>query len=283
MKLFITAFVVLCTCGNCLAAEYGAAKSTASLAGQYFPRHFKRAVRKGGKPGKTDIKPVVQTTGITTGLVVVYGHIIKPPYKVQVENGKTLINGVPVGPGTTEKDIISSRAGDLLEEANKIFCERRKTGNYTVAAGEILALFERSTGTVISAKWDKAGVPPKGVLLVHWRGNARDPGVRFSAGACRKYSGVGSDKGMKLIAENNLRRNSEFYSKTLQKSLEEGKLLFFSYDGSHTTLSSDTKAKLDEAMKDESLGRNELLKKLENLGFNHRGALEIIKNYEPRQ
>jgi hypothetical protein len=245
---------------------------------QHLPRHFKKAVRKDGRPDRTDIKPIIPVGGIMTGFVIIYGHVVKPPYQIRTENGRTFINNVPVGPGTTEKDIISGQARNLLEEANKMFCERGKNGGYSSSAGEILALFKKSTDTVISAKWDKGGVPPKGILLVHWRGNIRSPSVSFSAAACGTPGFSG--KGMKPIADKQ-RQTPELYSKSLQKNLEDAKVLWFGSDGRNAILPPGTKAELNKIMSDERLGRKELMEKLENLGFNHRAVLEIIRNYEP--
>ncbi len=279
MKLINALFIVLLVSCTCLAGEYDAAKSTAGVAGKHFRWHIQKAVRTDGGPDRTMIKPVAPATGIMTGFVMVYGHAIMPPYNVQVKNGVTLINAVPVGPGTSEKDIISAQAGELLNEANKIYCERGINGNSSSVAGEILTLFQRSTGTVISAKWDAGGAPPKGVLLVFWKGNVRSPEVRFNAVECGPLPAASSGKGTKQISEARQKRDLEVYSKSLQNSLEEGKLLCFSDEGGNATLPSDTKAKLDEAMKDETLDRQALLEKVEHLGFTHPAALEVIRNY----
>lgn len=45
---------------------------------------------------KAPIHPEHPTEGIKTGLVVAYGHVIRPPYKVEIRDGGLVVNGVPI-------------------------------------------------------------------------------------------------------------------------------------------------------------------------------------------
>ena len=279
MKVTSVLFAVLLMYGNCLAGN-DTANSTAGVTEQHFSRHIKKAVRTDGKLDPTDIKPITPAAGITTGFVLVYGHFVQPPYQVRVENNKVLLNGVPVGPGITEKDILAGRANELRKKANQIFCDGNGKRSPGVLAAEILALFENSPDTVINAKWNKIEPPPNGVLLVYWKGNLELPDLQFNPAACviqRRLSGVEATRDIN-------KRNHEMdgYSRSFQKSLEEGKLLFFGSDGSIVNLPSDEIGKLKEAINDETLERKELIEKLKKMSFTRHSAQEIIRNYEPK-
>jgi hypothetical protein len=47
---------------------------------------------------KTTIHPVIPESGITTGMVFVYGHPIPPPYRVELKDTLVFVNGIQVYP-----------------------------------------------------------------------------------------------------------------------------------------------------------------------------------------
>ncbi len=48
---------------------------------------------------KFDIHPITPEKGITGGILIYYGHFVKPPYKVEIKNGEVLVNNLPVQRG----------------------------------------------------------------------------------------------------------------------------------------------------------------------------------------
>lgn len=279
MKFFCTLFVAFFIAGSCFAGDLDVANSTKNTSVHYSLRHPKKGVRTDGKPDKTDIKPVAQTSGISTGLVVIYGHVVNPPYKVSVDANVISINSVPVGEMATEKGRLSAKAGDLINQANTLFCDavgkKANDGN----AGEILALFQKTTDVVVSAKWLKNEPPPKGVLIVNWKDGVRNPGVQFSVGSC--HSQTATSARAKHAPSAISQPDSARQAAGMQKALEHDSMLFFASDGTALVLPTTAKTQILEIVRDERLGRKELREKLSKLGFSNRGAIEIIRNYNP--
>lgn len=277
MKIFSVLLAAFFIGGNCFAGEFDIANSTKATIGHYSLRHPKKGVRTDGKPGKTDIKPVAQASGISTGLVVIYGHVVKPPYKISVNADVISINSVPVGEMATEKGVLSAKAGDLLEQANILFCDavRKKASDGNV--GDILALFQKNTDVVVSAKWLKNEPPPKGVLIVNWKGSVRRPDVHFSAGSCRTQTSAVT-KIKNNTASANL-TDSARQAVGLQKALEQGNMLFFTTEGHSDVLPISCKKQILEVLEDETTTRKELIVKLEKVGLSHHAALDTLRNF----
>ena len=100
---------------------------------------YKQGVGKDIKSRKIDLKPITPKDGIKTGLVIAYGHVIKPPYKVYIEDSKIMINGVQISPSliweretpksqyksTPEQKQKYKRIIEVTEQARKIYCDNR--------------------------------------------------------------------------------------------------------------------------------------------------------------
>lgn len=269
MKILGVILSLAICCGNCLAAG-----PDTGGAGVRLPRHIKKGVRTDGKPDPTDIKPVAQKNGIKSGFVVIYGHPVQPPYQVRVADNKVLINEVPVGPGTTDGDVLTENAMALRVKAEKMFCDSSGKESATVLADEILALFKQSADTVINARWSSVGTPPETTLLVYWKRGVRQSDVRFSAKACARATGPEAARAARQA------RVGEKHARAFRRALEEGRLLFFGSDGKTMALPVETAGKLEAVMKDKTLDRQGVTKKLETLGFHGHAAREILRNYE---
>lgn len=281
MKFFSASLTALLLCGNCLAGEDAVTNSAKDAARSYSLRHAKKGVRLDGKPDSTDIKPVAPASGITTGLVVVYGHVIKPPYKFSVEGNAISINSVPVGKMATEEAVLTAKAEELIEKANALFCAAASKKSGDGKAAEILALFERNRDVVISAKWIKNEPPPKGVLIVDWKEGVHRPDVRFNKGSCRAQAAVAARARHNAAAMR--KTDGTRQAANLQKALERGDMLFFASDGSHAVLPPAIKTQILGALKEEGITRKEMTAKLESSGLPRRTALDVARNSTPAE
>lgn len=269
MKILGVILSLAVCCGNCLAAG-----PDTGGAGVRLPRHIKKGVRTDGKADPTDIKPVAQKSGIKSGAVIIYGHSVKPPYQVRVDNNKVLINEVPVGPGTTENDVLAASAVTLRQKAEKLFCDNKDRKAPAALADEILALFKQSTDVVINARWNSTGTPPETALLVYWKRGVNQADMRFSAKACGRS--VTPEAARASRREQNAERNA----KAFKRALESGRVLYFGSDGRILAMPAETAGKLEAVMKDNTLDRKGVTDKLEALGFHGHVARELLRNYE---
>jgi hypothetical protein len=55
---------------------------------------------------RVPINPQVPDTGITTGLVIAYGHPIAPPYVVSTKDSFVFVNGVQISPGLRPPELV---------------------------------------------------------------------------------------------------------------------------------------------------------------------------------
>jgi len=270
MKILGVILSLAVLCGNCLAAG----PDTGGSSTVRLPRHIKKGVRTDGKPDPTDIKPVAQKSGIKSGAVIIYGHPVKPPYQVRVADNKVLINEVPVGPGTTEGDVLTESASALRVKAEKMFCDGNGKKSPSTLADEILALFKQSSDTVINARWNNTGTPPETTLLVYWKRGVRQSDVRFSAKACARGTGPEAARAARQA------HDGDKHARAFRRALEEGRLLFFGSDGKTMAMPAGTDGKLEAIMKDNTLDRKGVTEKLEALGFRGHAARELLMNYE---
>jgi len=180
---------------------------------------------------------------------------------------------------STENAVLSAKAADLIEKADSLFCDAKNKNNGGAKAAEILALFESNTEVVISAEWVGNEPPPKGVLIVKWKNGVRRPDVHFNNSICDSPAlrAANGQYGTAMERRKESNRDAIF----LQKALEQGNVLFFASDGSELTLPITAKSSIAEIIKNENSGRKELIEKLMKLGFSHRGATDLIRNYTP--
>lgn len=81
---------------------------------------YKQGAGANIKSRKIKITPINQTTGISTGLVIAYGHIIPPPYKIYIENNSIMVNGIQVSPSLVWEREVRAQSNPILSLGNGV-------------------------------------------------------------------------------------------------------------------------------------------------------------------
>ncbi|MBI5240067.1 MAG: hypothetical protein HY926_06315 [Elusimicrobia bacterium] len=116
---------------------------------------------------KIDIHPVKQAEGITTGLVIAYGHVISPPYKFEYQGKKLFVNGVQVRPSlvlereprqllpllTRGQAEATFKGTQIQRAAQELYSSGLKTKPLKEVQAEIVALVMKSTDVFLRAEW----------------------------------------------------------------------------------------------------------------------------------
>ncbi|MBI5595448.1 MAG: hypothetical protein HY928_05095 [Elusimicrobia bacterium] len=132
-------------------------------------RRQKRHKRLSGVSGsrKIDVSPKKVTTGIDSGLVVAYGHLIRPPFSVEWQDETLSVNGIQVSPSivlkrssngvvpaASEKDRREfQQRADLVGEARKIYSEGEGRRRIEDIKSDINALFRRAPVQFTDIRW----------------------------------------------------------------------------------------------------------------------------------
>lgn len=181
---------------------------------------------------RIDIKPIKPDSGIDSGHVLVYGHYIRPPYVVSVEDSSVLINGVSVRPQLTPPglqrrlDSLTIRLSEsesateaayerMMHEAQGIYADSADRLGDEVALG-IAVIRIQASGLVDSVRQEQHG----GVLVFRLGGSAfRRLLTHSEIEAGRAAEGLVSDVPASLWLE----RMADSYRGTLMR----GSTLFF--------------------------------------------------------
>lgn len=116
-----------------------------------FERHRILSEIRGSR--KFDVSPVKQVDGIKTGVVMVYGHIIPAPYKIEYVGNKMFVNGIQVQPSLVrerdqkahpiktlppEKIVVEQKAGKVIRDAKKMYEEGKGNKSVDILHKQIL-------------------------------------------------------------------------------------------------------------------------------------------------
>lgn len=258
-------------------------------------RH-KRGVDADIKSRKIELKVIPQTHGVKSGLVIAYGHVIQPPYKVYTEDDRIMVNGVQVSPSLIWQREVSKYSGKLTpvdkerykralavtKQANVIFCDLKDSKPNEEVAATILSFVKKSTDIVIEAHW--TDVFPKGSLQFQWVGDAGPDVIDFRNSSCQiivsKLHWLG-----KLFEQSPKKRHKQIledYVKGIIKRLNMGQIMIFSSHG-EGDLRWDKRDDVNKIMGTKELSENDKVEALHKLGFGYSGALDIIENYNPEE
>lgn len=243
------------------------------------------------KSRKIQIEPVNQTTGINTGLVIAYGHVLQPPYRVYLEGNRVLINGVQVVPSfvweretkKAKSDIASdrkqrySRIEAIQKLVLEIYCDGKgkKAGNVLVE--EMLGSIRKETDIVVQASWQ--GDFPKGSLSVQYRGEDGADSIDLRETNCPSFW-------EKLRAKNQKKQTTDErhmevlagYVDGIKKGLEMGQVKFFASHGV-SELGKDCRDDVNKIMADKNTSETQKAEALHQLGLDYAAALDVISNY----
>lgn len=254
-------------------------------------RH-KRGVDGDIKSRKIDLNVIKQTGGIKSGLIIAYGHVIQPPYKVYIEDKNIMVNGVQVSPSLIwEREVPKNtviipagtkakvqRAMAVSKKAHEIFCELRNKKTKDEVAAEILSFVKNSTDTVLDAYWTDTF--HKDSLQIKWVDDVGSDSIDFPRSSCPSFM----DKLRALLLlgsqspEARHKRALETYTRGLKKGLSMGHIMIFTSHG-EVGLNWDQRDEVNKIMGMKKMSENEKVEALNKLGFGYSGALDIVENY----
>lgn len=245
------------------------------------------------KSRKIDLKPVKQADGIKTGLVIAYGHVIPPPYKVYTENKKVMINGVQVIPSmvwereapkyvpttrTTDEQKLAKRSTEVLAEARRIYCSGKDTKSMSLLSDDISNHISNAKDVVISAKWYSGKKLPQDSIQITWVKNVGPDAVSFRASECTDILRTSSE----LRGQADVRHQDALAEgqKSIERRLEKGWTLIFASHGQGQSYG-DVRDEIVAVMENADLSPDQKAEEIKKrkLGFGYSGALDVVENY----
>jgi len=255
-------------------------------------RYIKRTRIRGSR--KIDIHPIKQSQGITTGLVIAYGHVIPPPYKVEYQGKRLMVNGVQVEPSLLlEREEARNRpppptqvqlgayreTGRAIRLAYKLYVEGIKTKPLEKVQDEVIRFLDKSSGVFQNPKW--TGATTLDVHLADY-GKPILLGLDFSEEPLPEdYAETPQEKEKAAEGE---RRACEQVLSWIIGDLRKGHSVTFKSTGGQQ-IGGDVRAKVRKIMADTGLSREQRIERLREEVFRHSygPALDVIDNYDPKE
>lgn len=249
-----------------------------------FRKHFEEHQR--GLDRRVDVAPKT-SGGISSGLIIVFGHAIKPPYKITFENDRLLVNGIVVKPSPMQ----------LKEQAH---AHKTATASDVAAAQDVNALmkwtedtYREKKGTIPDEELEKEisahVTAQKIVKAAKWTSKDRlevtvDTGQGpFNLGIALRKSAPASHSEEEIRAR--AKKAQDATVTALEGQLKRGECVFFTTDGAETGCGvrrdeKKVRMKVAEIMDDSKLSRDEKTSRLrELLGDDLDAALDVTANY----
>lgn len=277
-RAFVAVLFGVCAVGNSRAQDKTKTDSSQHPPLKSIDKYLK------GIDRRIEVAPKHVDDGINTGLVILFGHPIKPPYKIVFEDNKMSVNGVevvpsPVGqreyaktyqPPTLEKLARAAKITDWTHAAQEIYRTKKGTVPDEDLKKEILD-YVKAQPLVKDAKWDS-----KDYMSVKLKDDKYDSfgyGVMFSM---TKHIPE-SDEDKKVRTE----KIQKDYVRELEGELRQKKSLFFTTDGGVFHDYEDVRNKVNGVMADNKLSHDEKIKTLRENVFagNLVAALDVVTNY----
>jgi hypothetical protein len=231
---------------------------------------------------KISIKQVRPHEGIGTGTVMAYGHVIRPPYKIEYSGSRLLINGVQVIPSlvkertrksnppkrlSPEKRAVEDKVGELIIVAKKMYSSRKEGSSLEAMHGDILLILGKHPDLIKNPRWQSE------VLCYATPAYPFDQCVNFAPSSLpppEAMSGRESEaKAMQI--------------KQIEDYLKKGDWVCFGSFGLLRT-QSDPRKRVNEIMKDVSLSRDQRIELLKERAFkSYDLALDVADNYSQEE
>ncbi|MBI5622278.1 MAG: hypothetical protein HY924_00720 [Elusimicrobia bacterium] len=239
-------------------------------------RHSLRGSRK------LHIVPAKQAEGIRTGLIMAYGHIIPPPYKIDWEGSRLIVNGVQVSPSLLSEQepgdspakyyrgdqARSARRSEVKKAIQEIYQREKGTKSQSDIQKDIVDFVLKSSDAFINPTW--AG---EYELYVQEAETQLRHAIDLNQGPPPSES----EKTQRAA------RARLSYVNSLQKGLRQGAfIMFYSSGGSGTGW--DVRKQVKEIMNTPNLTRDQRVELLKERVFkNYDPALDVVDNYDAKE
>lgn len=225
-------------------------------------------------PHKIDVVPMKLSEGIKTGLVMVYGHIISPPFKVERDGNRIFVNGIRVQPSLVRERQERARKGpDLSHEQNEL---NKKIGLVYREAYKVYAESPSSAGKKIQ---DMMAQQPDIFKNVQWHESGANicfVSPRSKVQECwglKPWDGPSKQE----LASNQVKIAEESKS-SIERHLREGKFVVFDSRGQFGP-TRDFRAAARAILRDKSLTRTQKIEKVKEVVEDYGLALDVVDNY----
>lgn len=234
---------------------------------------------------KVEIHPVTQVSGITTGLVIAYGHVIAGPYVLEDIDEKLIINGVQVKPSVLVEKIRRDKFEKHRTEsasAQKISKIRNDVQEYykshvlispkTTVKNTILAMINNSTDVFKNPEWKSDDS-----IEVELSDSGLKYRIVLSESELNYQNSV-----FKNLTKERLKKNREGFVNFYKKALESGgTLVFLSAD--YEVGGENVREKVVPIMKEKGLTREQRIEKMHSVSIDYGFAEDIVDNYIPNE
>lgn len=220
------------------------------------------------------IAPIAQSTGVPSGLVIAFGHVIPRPYRFKHDDSKLFVNGVQLIPSpVAEKEgekiraLVKDDRRKLLKELERVETRARAMFDERRSHEEILQFVKSQASVIGDAKWEG-----ERVMTLRLVGDKHFMHMLQFQGMTQE-----TKKQVQSIAD----------PKELQKrlivqyehDLVSGICLFFSSDNGVMRIS-DPRSKVIEVMQNEGMSADQRERELaEIFSMNRIAALDVLANY----
>ncbi|MDD5628302.1 MAG: hypothetical protein PHU21_04510 [Elusimicrobia bacterium] len=227
---------------------------------------------------KLNIEPGKQADGIKTGLIMAYGHIIRPPYKIEWKNDRLLVNGVQVIPSlirqrektepppqySDSEEKQSRRRKEVKDSIREIYRNKIARNPRGEVKKEIMAYLARSTDVFQNPVWiseDELYIQEAETQIRH------------------SISFEGPPPPSESEKKNNLVKARASYAQSIIKGLQQGAFIMFYSSGGNGS-GRDPRQRVNKIMQEPGLSRDQRIELLKEKVFrNYDPALDVIENY----
>jgi hypothetical protein len=230
---------------------------------------------------KMNIQPVKQSAGITTGVVMICGHIIPPPYKVEYRGDVLFVNGVQVEPSPLMQQYDRERPPKLtafppkqeaaykemvrlLRLAEKRYKEDKATRKEQFRH-EIVGYLHNESTMTFDAGWNAQ----EETVCIRTKGLAQE---------CWDFSSqaVPAVQDLARVAA----QNKTLDIRNIETGLRKGRFKEFGCAGGHGTEPKDIRAAVNTIMRTPGLSREQRIELLKERVFQgYDTALDVVDNY----
>ena len=232
----------------------------------------------GGIDLKVAISPITPKEGIETGLVIAYGHLIRPPYYLEYRDKNLFLNGVQVEPSIIEQRR-KEKMAPFIETAKKKMQGSRDVRDHLTrmlkdgrSRDQVMQFVNSHRDVIEHARW-----ADEGSMLVKMTGGTYEVIGKFRLGKQGKKPPPPAT--IPTPQEIKERRLSEINS-----SLQRGECLVFLSSGG-TYKAGDIRKAVVEIMRDDTLARDEKLERLRERVFpgSETPAFDLLENFDLRE
>lgn len=223
---------------------------------------------------RVKIAPVDQSTGVAAGLVIAYGHALRPPYRFKYAGSTLFVNGVQLVPSpiAAEDDekvrvLVKDDRRKLLRELERVQARAKEMFEARRSHEEILQYVKSQPSVVADAKWEG-----ERVMVFRLAGDKHFMHMLQFQGLTQKTKKQAQGT---VDPQEVQKRLIDQY----ERDLASGVCLFFSSDNGVMRIA-DPRAKVVEIMEKGSLSKEDRERAmLEVFPMNRIAAYDVLANY----